>query len=402
MKRLATWLAALLMAGTALANPGLGLPPRPPAAPGEALRAELGRQLFFDRRLSFNGTMSCAMCHVPEEGFASNASRQAVGVEGRSLKRNAPTLLNVGFLNPLFLDGREAALAPQAWSPLLHPDEMANPSVGHLLERLRRLPDYAGRFERAFPGRGIGMDAVGEALAAYQRTLVAGDSRFDRWRWGRQPLALDAQEQHGFALFTGKAGCVRCHRVDAGHALFTDQGFHVTGAAAAWRPRGPIDVPLAPGVQTTLQLADRQAYDTADPPDLGRWDISQDPRDRFAFRTPGLRNVARTAPYMHDGSLPTLTAVVDFYAAGGGAVPDRSPLLQPLALDASERQALVAFLRALDSAALPALVQQARRALPTGPHAPSRRATAQPSFGPARSIRSSNSSKRARSSGLAR
>lgn len=366
MKALAAWLATMAtmatvtLAGPASANPGLGLPQLLPAAPGEAQRAELGRQLFFDRRLSFNGTMSCGMCHVPEEGFASNASQRAVGIEGRSLKRNAPTVLNVALLTTLFHDGRENALAPQAWSPLLHPDEMANPSVGHLLDRLRRMPQYARRFERAFPGRGVGMDSVGEALAAYQRTLVAGDSRFDRWRWGGQPQALDAEQRQGFALFTGKAGCARCHLVGAEHALFTDQRFHVTGAGAAWAPRGPVVVPLAPGVQTTLQAADRQAYEAVDAPDLGRWDISQDPRDRFAFRTPSLRNVARTAPYMHDGSLPTLEAVVDFYAAGGGAAPDRSPLLRPLPLDAAERQALVAFMRALDSTALPALVRQAR------------------------------------------
>lgn len=378
------WLAALALAaatgtgaGAAQAGAGLGLPP-PSAAtlasPPQPLQAELGRQLFFDRRLSFNGTMSCGMCHVPEEGFASNASRQAVGIEGRSLKRNTPTVLNVAWLSALFIDGRENSLQTQAWAPLLHPDEMANPSVGHLLERLRRMPDYAGRFERAFGGRGPTMDTVGEALAAYQRTLVAGDSRFDRWRYGGQAQALSAEEQRGFALFTGKARCAACHRVGERHALFTDERYHVTGAGAAWQPRQAVVVPLAPGVQTTLGVAERASFDTDPVADLGRWEVTLDPADRHAMRTPSLRNVARTAPYMHDGSLPTLEAVVDFYAQGGGPVADRSALVSALVLDDAERRALVAFLRALDSAALPALVRNARQPFAAGaPSSGSRR-----------------------------
>jgi cytochrome c peroxidase len=352
---------------------GLGLPP-PTAAlrawPPQPLQAELGRRLFFDRRLSFNGTMSCGMCHVPEEGFASNASQQAVGIEGRSLKRNTPTVLNVAWLSALFLDGRENSLQTQAWAPLLHADEMANPSVGHLLERLRRMPDYAGRFERAFGGRGPTMDTVGAALAAYQRTLVAGDSRFDRWRYAGQVRALSAEEQRGFALFIGTARCATCHLVGERDALFTDERYHVTGAGAAWQPRQAVVVPLAPGVQTTLGVAERASFDTGPVADLGRWEITLDPADRHAFRTPSLRNVARTAPYMHDGSLPTLEAVVDFYAQGGGPVADRSQLLTPQALDGAQRRALVAFLRALDSAALPELVRHARQPFAAGSSKP--------------------------------
>jgi len=358
--------AATAGSNAALADPALGLPPRAALSRIELVRAELGRQLFFDRRLSFNGTMSCGMCHVPEEGFASNASQQAVGIEGRSLRRNTPTVLNVAWMSDLFLDGREHSLVTQAWSPLLHPDEMANPSPGHLLARLRGMADYAGRFERAFGGRSASMDTLGEALAAYQRTLVAGDSRFDRWRYGGQSQALDAQERRGFALFTGKARCALCHLVGDSYAHLTDQRYHVTGAGASWQARTSIEVPLAPGVNTTLSVTDRETYDRAPVHDLGRWEITLDPRDRYAFRTPSLRNVARTGPYMHDGSLPTLEAVVDFYTRGGGPAPDRSPLLVPIALDASERQALTAFMRALDSQALPALIRRARSPYASG------------------------------------
>jgi len=340
------------------ADAALGLPPldvEPPAA----AQVELGRQLFFDRRLSFNGTMSCAMCHVPEEGFASNASRLAVGIEGRSLRRNAPTLLNVGWMRELFHDGREPSLDAQAWSPLLHPLEMGNPSAGHVIARIRSLRDYDGRFERAFAGHTASMDTVGQALAAYQRTLVAGGSRFDRWRYGGQAQALSPLERRGFELFTGAARCAACHRVGERDAPFTDHRYHVTGVGFVPRPQR-IVVPLAPGVQTVLADADLAAFDNPRPPDLGRFEVTLDPADRHAFRTPSLRNVARTAPYMHDGSLATLEEVVDFYDRGGGDVVGKSPLLSPLSLADDDKRALVAFLRALDSEALPALVAAAR------------------------------------------
>ena len=163
-------------------------------------RVELGRKLFFDRRLSFNGTMSCAMCHVPEQGFTSHDSKTGVGIEGKSLRRNAPGLLNVAWQASLFHDGRESSLVTQAWMPLLHPDEMANPSIGQVLTRQRELPDYRDLFERAFGATGPSMQTVGEALAAFEATLVAADSRFDRWRHGGEASALSALEQRGFSL----------------------------------------------------------------------------------------------------------------------------------------------------------------------------------------------------------
>jgi cytochrome c peroxidase len=336
----------------------LGLPTFA-AVPATPEQIELGRRLFFDRRLSFNGTMSCGMCHVPEEGFASNASQLAVGIEGRSLRRNAPTVLNVAWQGPLFHDGREPSLSTQAWSPLLHPHEMANPSAGAVIGRIRSLPEYAGRFERAFGGRGPSMDTVGDAIAAYERTLVAGDSRFDRWRYGGQPHALTAAEQRGLELFTGTAGCTVCHIVGERDAPLTDGRFHATGVGFVPREMRLV-VPLAPGVHAVLDAAALDVFADPRPPDLGRFEVTLDPADRYAFRTPTLRNVTRTAPYMHDGSLPTLEAVIDFYDRGGGELDDRSPLLRPLGLGADDRRDLAAFLRALDSEALPALIAAAR------------------------------------------
>jgi cytochrome c peroxidase len=338
----------------------LGLPPLPPSLAAELTpaRVALGRKLFFDRRLSFNGTMSCAMCHVPEEGFTSHASKLAIGMEGKSLRRNAPTLLNVAYQRHLFHDGRETSLVNQVWLPLLHPDEMANPSIGHVLKKFVELPDYANLFERAFDNAPASMETVGRALAAYQATLTAADSRFDRWQFAQDRVALSEQEQLGLTVFTGKGRCAQCHVIGAQYAAFTDNAFHVTGAGL-----GAIDkfiVPLAPGVETAITNADLAAFAQSAAPDLGRFEITHNAADRFAFRTPTLRNVAHTAPYMHDGSLATLEEVVEFYDRGGNAAPGKSALITPLRLSAEEKTALVVFLRALSASDLTALILQSR------------------------------------------
>ena len=343
-------------------NDSFGLPPRHAAATADHAQIELGRKLFFDRRLSFNGTMSCAMCHVPEQGYTSNASKTALGIEGKSLRRNAPTLLNVAWQELLFHDGREFALETQAWMPLLHADEMANPSIGQVLQRIASLPDYAGQFERAYAGAGPGMQTVGEALAAFETSLVAADSRFDRWRYGGQAQASSAPEQAGFRVFAGKGRCISCHSVDESNALFADGKFHVTGAGETTVGDEAIVVPLAQGVQTVLHGADLAAFDEKRTPDLGRFEITLNPADKFAFKTPSLRNVAHTAPYMHDGSLATLEAVIEFYDRGGGAVSGKSTLLAPLGLSAEEKRDLAVFLRSLDGAKLGMLMGGSRPA----------------------------------------
>ncbi len=357
--------AALLHArdGAAPGDAAFGLPPLRAPAATDAQRA-LGRKLFFDRRLSTNGTMSCGMCHVPEEGFTSNASQQALGLEGRSLKRNAPGLLNVAWQTALFHDGRRASLEALAWDPILHPHEMGNANTAQVLARLRTLDDYPRRFAAAFVGQrasggAITRATVAQALAAYQRTLVAADSPFDRWRYGSQADALGAAAREGFALFTGKAGCSGCHAVGERDATFTDGGFHVTGAGQV--VQAAYDVPLAPGEATRVPVESLATFDFGVAPDLGRFDASRHPGDRRAFKTPSLRNVSRTAPYMHDGSLPSLDAVIDFYDRGGGNVDGRSARVQPLGLSTREKAALRAFLDSLDSPHVAPLITQARR-----------------------------------------
>ncbi|MEO8158848.1 MAG: cytochrome c peroxidase [Betaproteobacteria bacterium] len=341
----------------------LGLPSLPGSARTSPAVADLGRKLFFDRRLSFNGTMSCAMCHVPEEGFTSNGSRTAVGMQGKSLRRNAPALYNVVWQPRLFHDGREDSLANQVWLPLIHADEMANPSVSHVLARIRGLRDYNGVFEKVFSGHGSSMGTVSAAIAAYEATLVSGNSRFDRRWYGGDASAMSAHELSGFNLFRGKAGCVACHTVGKRDALFSDGRFHVTGAGFAGGAER-FTVPLAAGISTELSDAELASFAGHDEPDLGRFEITQKPEDRYAFKTPSLRNVSRSAPYMHDGSIATLEEVIEFYSRGGGTVIGKSPLLKPLALSADEKRALVAFLKSLDGDNIDALAKAARRNLP--------------------------------------
>ncbi len=332
----------------AAANPALGLPAL--HAPPPALAA-LGRKLFFDRRLSANGSLSCAMCHVPAQGFTVNELRTSVGMNGVSLRRNAPTLLNVAHVRRLFVDGRAVSLEAQALQPLLHPDEMANPSLAAVLARIDSFADYRAPWRAAFKRPRATAAGVASALAAYERSLIAADSNFDRWYFGHQPDALDATEQRGFALFR-QHGCVQCHRVDADHALFTDAAFHNVGVQAHTdaQRRQSVAVQLAPGTTTLVTRAAMRRIGVEDQPDLGRYEVTRHPADRRAFRTPSLRNVALTGPYMHDGSFSTLASVVDYYAAGGtSSDPAQDARIRPLELDAADRAALVAFLGSLTS-----------------------------------------------------
>lgn len=321
----------------------------------------LGRRLFFDRRLSRNKTMSCAMCHIPEQGFTNNELKRPVGFEGRGVRRNAPTLLNVVYNTRLFWDGREFDLAQQVWAPLLAPNEMNNPSVGYVIEQIKEDPTYIAMFAQSFDSP-PNMLNIGEALAQYQQTLIAADSRFDRWYFGGEQTAITEQEKAGFALFTGKAGCSRCHSVGEADALFTDQLLHNTGVGYADSMRKPtprVTVQLAPGIQVNVARDYVRSVGLPKFNDLGRYEVTLDPQDRWKFRTPSLRNVALTAPYMHNGEFLSLKEVIRFYNQGGAPNPLLSPLLEPLQLTVDEQKALRRFLDTLTGGNVAALVSDA-------------------------------------------
>ncbi len=339
-----------------VAAPPLGLPPLVADNAISAAGIALGRRLFFDRRLSFNGTLSCAMCHVPEQGFTQNELATPVGIEGRSVKRNAPTLYNVAYRKTLFFDGREENLEQQIWSPLLADNEMGNPSVGTVLRRLREIGEYDAPFQALY-GAGISMATLGRALAEYQRALLAANAPFDRWYFGGHGDALTDAAKRGFALFVDQ-GCAGCHRIEDNHAHFTDDAFHNTGLGfrSAMQPNRRLQ--LAPGV--FVERTDAAIVPQF--PDLGRYEATGLAPDRWKFRTPSLRNVAVTAPYMHDGSLATLADVIEFYAAGGVPNPGLDPLIRPLGLNKQQKNDLLQFLISLTADNVDDLAADARLA----------------------------------------
>ncbi len=344
------------------AHPPLGLPPvpLPPDNPPTVAKIELGRKLFFDRRLSLNGTFSCAMCHIPEQGFTSNEQATAVGIEGRTVRRNSPTLYNTAYYKRLFHDGRDYSLEQQVWGPLLARNEMGAPSVGYVVEKIKGLSDYAGLFERAFK-RGPSMETLGMAIASYERALNSAESPFDRWRFGKQDQALTPEAKRGFDLFTGKAGCSSCHAISDKYALFTDQEMHNTGLGyrAAMGTQPTPKIPVAPGLALNIDATALASVGEARPNDLGLYEITQDTQDRWKYRTPSLRNITLTSPYMHDGSLATLRDVVEFYNGGGIPNENLDPRIMPLNLDEREISDLVEFLRSLTGANVRELVLDA-------------------------------------------
>ncbi len=307
----------------------LGLPPLPANSnPPTAAAVALGKRLFFDPRLSRDGTVACATCHDPERGFAEGRA-VSTGVAGRQGRRNAPSARNAVFLRVQFWDGRAATLEDQARGPLLSPLEMDHSAEG-IVRRCEDDPATRQAFIAAFgnppSGTPVSLARVVAALGAYERTLLRGNSPFDRFLYGNDGAALSAEARRGWDVFRqpAKGNCVSCHLVGSRHALFTDHQFHNLGV----------------GMNRLGELTDP-----------GRYAITKAERDRGAFRTPSLRDVALTAPYMHDGSLRTLKEVVDFYVGGGNGNDHLDPQIKPLThLTRQERSDLVAFLTSLTGA----------------------------------------------------
>lgn len=303
----------------------------------------------------------------------------AIGIEGRSVRRNSPSIYNVAYATRLFHDGREQRLEQQIWGPLLAKNEMGNPSVGFVIQKISQLVEYQQAFANAFDKRGINMLTVGEALASYQRTLLSADSAFDRWYFAHQENTLSTSAKRGFAIFTGKGKCSSCHNINKTFALFTDNKMHNTGIGYQ-HSMGKTNlekerIVLAPGVFIDVDQKLIETLGEKPPADLGLYEITQNPADRWKYKTPSLRNVTLTAPYMHDGSISTLEKVVDFYNKGGVKNEVLDPLIKPLNLSASEREDLVVFLQSLTGSNVDTLVADAF-STPVGDIAHSDRSTA--------------------------
>lgn len=344
-------------------SPANGLPNKQPYSSEKSLAEleELGRQLFFDRKLSHNGTLSCGMCHIPQQGFTSNQLATAVGIEGRTVKRNTPTLLNVSYLSSLFHDSRESKLEQQIWSPLLAHNEMGNPSIDFVVKSIEANLNYKIAFRKIFE-EGITMRTIGEALAAYQHTLVAADSPADRYLYSGEENALSKSEKNGYELFIGKGRCSACHLIQSDSALFTDELAHNTGVGyqkAMTNNDSFFTAKIAQDIDVSYDVD--YVSPSAEPPpsDLGKYEITEVPSDRWKFRTPTLRNVELTAPYMHDGSFQTLGDVVRFYNQGGFNNPLLDSLIKPLSLSETEEEELVSFLRSLTGRHVNSIVDRA-------------------------------------------
>ena len=315
-------------------------------------KIELGKKLFFDRRLSLNNTMSCGMCHVPEQGFTNNEIKTAVGIEGRSNLRNTPTILNVAFNKFLFHDAREFSLENQVWQPVLAHSEMAMPSFGFTIKKLELITGYKEMFDNAFPGEGINMETFGKAIASYERALVSANSSFDKWYFGKNEEAVNDNVKKGFEVFVGKGGCSSCHQINKNEALFFDNKLHNTGIGYA-ESMGVLKkiktkVQLAPGEYVEV---DNEIINSVNQQkrnnDLGLYTITENPEHRWLFKTPSLRNVSLTAPYMHNGIFGTLDEVIDFYNGGGFSNELLSPMIKKLNLTKDEKNNLKYFLESL-------------------------------------------------------
>jgi cytochrome c peroxidase len=302
--------------------PPLGLPPVPVPAnnPPTVDAIALGRKLFNDRSLSNQQALSCASCHLPSHDF-SDPHELSQGVRGVHGIRNASTLLNVAYLPFQFWDGRAQNLEVQVIGPVTNPIEMDNTAQG-VLTNLHKDPDYPALFLKAFGTPDITIERVENAVASYERMLLSGDSAFDRYEYGGDKNALTAQQIRGVAIFRtpDRGNCAVCHTINDHYALFTDGKFHNIGE----------------GVE------DDGKFD-----DTGRFDQSHVASDTGAFKTPTLRDVAETGPYMHDGKMKSLDEVVAFYAGHGNSNPYLDKEITKIHLSAQDRSDLVAFLKSL-------------------------------------------------------
>ncbi|MDA1000581.1 MAG: c-type cytochrome [bacterium] len=307
-------------------EPSRALPPPPPLGlddvpvpddnPMTRPKVELGRMLFFEKRISGDGTVSCHSCHNPKRGLSSG-KQYGTGIGGKLTGVNPPTVWNAAYFDFQFWDGRAKSLEEQAAGPITHPGEMGA-TKEHVVRVLNGIPGYRLAFKKAFGTEEVTFDKALKAIATFERTLISGDSPFDQWKFSGDKLAISEDAKKGFALFNDKAKCVKCHLVDAFSAPFTDNKFHNVGI----------------GMEKS-------------PPEEGRAKVTGQKQDLGKFKTPTLRLITLTAPYMHDGRFRTLAEVVDFYDKGGTQNPNLDPDIKPLSLTPEEKKHLIAFLRSL-------------------------------------------------------
>jgi cytochrome c peroxidase len=356
---------SLLMGATTLAQIPqaqipLGLPevPIPENNPQSAEKIALGEKLFDDQRFSSTGDVSCATCHDKEKAFSDSPLVTSEGIRKLTGTRNGPTVVNSAYYESLFWDGRSPSLEDQALHPFVNPIEMGLPDHEPILATIRDDREYVKAFRDVFDVRAnnITMDHVTMAIAAFERTLISGDSPWDRWYFGGEAEAISDSAKRGFDVFLRDGRCVSCHMIEQDFAIFTDNEFHNIGVGInAMQDR-------VPELAAAFMQAKQQGIDVdvavltdADTSDLGRFAVDDQLDSMGAFKTSTLRNIAVTAPFMHDGSIATLREVVEHYNNGGATTPEEkiNPFLsggiKPLDLTEQQIDDLVAFMEALTS-----------------------------------------------------
>ncbi|NOT66893.1 MAG: c-type cytochrome [Methylophilaceae bacterium] len=338
----------------------LGLPPVPIPAnnPQSEAKIKLGDKLFHDTRFSSTGKVSCATCHDVKKAFTDSPLKTSQGVNKLTGTRNAPTVINAAYFHKQFWDGRSADLEDQSQHPFINPIEMGLPDHTPILNIVRKDAEYAKAFKAVFDkaGEQITMDEVKKSIASFERTIISGNSAFDRYYFGNDKKALNPAQLRGFQVFVGQGRCVSCHVIEQDQALFTDNRFHNIGVGIS---KIQQDAPKLAGefLKAKAQGADVDKSVLINPKtsELGRFAVTDLFDDMGAFKTSTLRNIAQTAPYMHDGSLKTLQEVVTHYNNGGvikkgDKVNDYlSGGIRPLNLNNQQMADLVAFLQALSS-----------------------------------------------------
>ncbi len=331
----------------------LGLPPVP--IPADNLQSPekiaLGKLLYHDKRFSADGTISCASCHDQQKAFADGLPT-AEGVGKQKGTRNSPTVLNSAFYTTQFWDGRRASLEEQAKDPFLNPIEHGLDNHQAILKVVRGDSTYLEQFLKVFAvdPEEITIDHVVKAIASFERTIISGNSPFDRYQYGGEKDAMSEAAIRGLAIYRDKGRCQSCHSIDQTHALFTNNDFHNVGVGfKTIEPRLMEIVNAYRTAHAKGEAIDEKVLTDAETSELGRFVLTMRLSDIGRFKTSGLRNIAVTAPYMHDGSLNTLDEVIDLYDKGGEANPFLDSGIRVLNLSDQEKTDLVEFLKALTS-----------------------------------------------------
>jgi len=338
----------------------LGLPPLeiPADNPQTEAKVLLGDRLFHDTRFSSTGDVSCETCHKESQAFTDSPLKTSEGIRKLRGTRNAPTVINAAFNQTQFWDGRSPDLEDQAQHPFVNPLEMGLPDHEPILKVVRSDTEYVAAFKEVFGTEAgdITMDQVTKAIAAFERSVIAGGSPFDRWYFGGEKGAMSKAAARGFQVFLGEGRCVSCHVIEQDHALFTDHKFHNIGIGIN-DIQGKVPSLAKAFLKAKSEGADVDKTVLADPDvsHLGRFAVDEQLSSMGAFKTPTLRNIALTAPYMHDGSLATLRDVIVHYNNGGvskegdSVNPFLSGGIRPLRLMEPQIDDLVAFMEALTS-----------------------------------------------------